>query len=462
MSKGKRRDGAKAAREQDRGAATGGDQGPRGRLAQDLSLPLSLEEGRPPRLAQHASYLVLVAIAGFFAWAATAQLTERAAARGQITPAGSSYSVQHPDGGTVAALAVSEGQTVEAGQTLLRLAPQAATADLDQLLAREAALRLKAERLSAFAQDRAPDFSFAADYPDLVADQRDILRTQNDSRAQQLSVIDRQIEQRRSRLASARDRLPEAKRQVAIMKEQLEMRRELAEKGLVSRVVLLETERAHSEATARLAGLRSEIAEARQAVDEARERQVELRAQLTNEAFDAIGQTNAELAETRAQLAKLRDRVRRLRIAAPSDGVVEGLEVNSLGAVVKPGEPLMRIVPTGKELVAEVRLDPQDVGHVAAGDPARVKVSTYDPMTFGTIAGRVRRISASTFTTDDGVPYYRTEIALDSSHFSRGGRVHALLPGMIVDADIVTGEKTVLGYLAKPVYRALSQSFGER
>jgi multidrug efflux pump subunit AcrA (membrane-fusion protein) len=272
MSKGKRPDGAKGARKQDRGAATGGAQGPRGRLAQDLSLPLSLEEGRPPGLARHASYLVLVAIAGFFAWAATAQLTERAVARGQITPTGSSYSVQHPDGGTVAALAVSEGQTVEAGQTLLRLAPHAATADRDQLLAREAALRLKAERLRAFAQDRAPDFGFAADYPDLVADQRDILRTQRDSRAQQLSVIDRQIEQRRSRLASARDRLPEAKRQVAIMKEQLEMRRELAEKGLVSRVVLLETERAHSEATARLAGLRSEIAEARQAVDEARER----------------------------------------------------------------------------------------------------------------------------------------------------------------------------------------------
>lgn len=443
-------------------AAANGAQAPRGQLAQNLSLPLTLEEGRPPRLARHASYLVLVAIAGFFAWAAMAQLTERAVARGQIMPTGSSYSVQHADGGTVAELAVSEGQTVQAGQTLLRIASAAATADRDQLLAREVALRLKVERLRAFAQDRAPDFGFAAAYPNLIADQQDILRTQDESRSQRLSVFDRQIAQRRSRVASATDRLPELRRQVAIMKEQLEMRRELAEKGLVSRVVLLETERAHSEATARLAGLRSEIAEARQAVDEARERQVELRGQLTNEAFDQIGQTNAELAETRAQLAKLRDRVRRLRVTAPSDGVVEGLKVNSLGAVVKPGEPLMRIVPTGKELFAEVRLDPRDVGHVALGDQATVKVSTYDPMTFGTIAGRVRQISASTFTTDDGVPYYRTEIALDSSHLSRGGQEHALLPGMIVDADIVTGEKTVLGYLAKPVYRALSQSFGER
>lgn len=435
---------------------------PRGRLVQELALPLTLEEGRPPRLARQASYLVLVAIAGFFAWAAMAQITERAVASGQIMPSGNNYSVQHAEGGTVADLAVSEGQTVEAGQTLLRLTPTAATADRDQLLAREAALRLKTERLRAFAEERDPDFSFVDGYPQLIADQRDILRTQTASRAERLSVLDRQIEQRQSRLASARNRLPQSKRQVAILGEQLEMRRELAEKGLVSRVVLLETEAAHSEATARLAGLRSEIVEAGQAIEETRQQKVELRAQLTTEAFDEIGATNAELAETRAQLKKLRQRVARLRVTAPSDGIVEGMAVNSLGAVVQAGEPLMRIVPTGKELVAEVRLDPRDVGHVAAGDTATVKVSTYDPMTFGTISGEVRQVSASTFTTEDGAPYYRTEIALDSGHLSRGGRRHALLPGMVVDADITTGEKTVLRYLAKPVYRALSQSFGER
>lgn len=455
--RGKRANAGPAGQRQ---AAPGAE--PRGRLAQDLSLPLSLEEGRPPRLASQASYLVLIAIAAFFGWAATAQLTERAMARGSLVPTGSSYSVQHVEGGTVAELAVSEGQTVAAGATLLRLTPTAATADRDQLLAREVALRLKAERLRAFALERAPDFAFAADYPELVADQRDILRSQSASRAEQLDVLRRQTEQRQAQLRAAIDQQPEVERQVTILEEQLEMRRDLAAKGLVSRVVLLESERAHSEATARLTAVRSEIAKARQAVGESRQRAVELQAQLTNQAFDQIGQTTAELAETRAQLAKLRERVARLRIAAPSDGVVEGLAVNTLGAVVKPGETLMRIVPTGKELVAEVRLDPRDVGHVAAGDAATVKVSTYDPMSFGTIDGRVRQISASTFKTEEGVPYYRTEIALDRAHLERNGQRHALLPGMIVDADIVTGQKTVLGYLAKPVYRALSQSFGER
>jgi HlyD family secretion protein/adhesin transport system membrane fusion protein len=142
--------------------------------------------------------------------------------------------------------------------------------------------------------------------------------------------------------------------------------------------------------------------------------------------------------------------------------VVEGLKVNSLGTVVKPGEPLMRIVPTGKELVAEVRLDRRDIGHVAAGDTASVKVSTYDPTTFGTIAGRVRQISAATFTTEDGVPYYRNG-ARPRQQPTQPRRPDAPAAGGHDRARRHRHQlKSVLGYLAKPVYRALSQSLGKR
>jgi HlyD family secretion protein/adhesin transport system membrane fusion protein len=434
----------------------------RSRLAQTLALPLALEEGRPPRLAAHVGFLALFAVAGFLGWASVATITERAVAQGQIMPAGEVQAIQHLEGGLVSAILVEEGARVAEGQPLLRLSPTGTVADREQLRAREMSLALRAERLRAFAGGRAPDFAFAADRPDLVADQQAIHDIQVTARDERLSVLDRRIEQRRAELASFTEQEEALRRQVEILTEQLDMRRQLLEQGLVSRVVFLETERSVSQASAQLSSLLGEAARAAEALGEAETQKIELRANLASDALEEMGRTTAELAEVREQLAKLDDRVERLEVVAPAAGLVQGLAVGTLGAVVAPGDLLMELVPVSGEMRAEVRLDPRDIGHVQVGDPAVIKVSTYDPMRFGTIDGTIERISASTFTDENGAPFYRGTVALDRAHVGRDGAEHALSPGMVVSADIVTGEKTVMEYLLKPVYRAFDTAMGER
>lgn len=434
----------------------------RSRLSQALALPLSLEEGRPPRLASYVSVLGLVAVLGFLGWSAVAEVTERAVVNGQVMPAGRVQAVQHLEGGIVSEILVGEGQLVAAGQPLLRLSPTSPVADREQLRAREVALALRAERLRAFAEGREPDLAFGLEYPDLVADQHSIYRTQDSARREQLGVLARRVEQRRAELASFKEQESSLRRQVAILTEQLGMRQALLDKGLVSRVVFLETERAVTQANAQLAALLGEMSRASEAVGEAELQQVELQASLANDALEQMGTTTAELAEVREQLGKLEDRVERLVVLAPSDGVVQGLSVTTLGGVVGPGQILAEVVPLDDEMIAEVRLDPRDIGHVEVGDPAVVRISTYDPMRFGTIPGKISTLSPSTFTSEQGDPFYKGVIMLAQNHVGRTGDRHLILPGMVVTADIVTGQKTLLEYLAKPIYRALDQAFGER
>jgi HlyD family secretion protein/adhesin transport system membrane fusion protein len=240
------------------------------------------------------------------------------------------------------------------------------------------------------------------------------------------------------------------------------MRKQLLDKGLVSRVTYLETERALSQARGDLTGVQGKIAEARGALGEARNSLLELDAKLRNEALGEMGLVTAELAQVREKLARLEDRVARLEVTAPVRGIVKGLRIKTIGGVVRPGETLMELVPLGDALVAEVKIMPRDIGHVAIGQPAKVKISTYDSARFGGLDGTLKQISASTFQEDRGEAYYKGVIELSQDHVGSDPEANPILPGMVVDADIVTGNRSLFRYFLKPIFRGLDSSFHER
>ncbi|NJN06137.1 MAG: HlyD family efflux transporter periplasmic adaptor subunit, partial [Rhodobacteraceae bacterium] len=151
-----------------------------------------------------------------------------------------------------------------------------------------------------------------------------------------------------------------------------------------------------------------------------------------------------------------------MEIAAPVRGIVKGLQTKTIGGVVRPGETLMELVPLGDSLVAEVKIAPSDIGHIAIGQPAKVKVSTYDSARFGGIDGTLKHISASTFQEDRGEAFYKGVIELSRDHVGNDPSANPILPGMVVDADIVTGNRSLFRYLLKPVYRGLDNAFHER
>lgn len=147
---------------------------------------------------------------------------------------------------------------------------------------------------------------------------------------------------------------------------------------------------------------------------------------------------------------------------SPVRGIVKGLKLHTVGGVVAPGEVLLEIVPMDEELIVETRISPYDIGHVQVNQPAKVKVIAYDFARYGAISGVLKSISASTFRDDDGVPFYKGIIDLDKNHLGDDPDTNLVLPGMTVQADINTGEKSILQYLLKPIYVSASQAFRER
>lgn len=432
------------------------------RLIKLLSQPLILEEVGPPRLLANLLRVVGVLIVGLIVWSAIAEVRETALAEGQVIPAGSVYRVQHLEGGIVAQILVEDGDIVEAGEPLIRLESASAESEFERLLAREAGLALRAERLRAFVMGRAADFGEGRNYPNLVADQQAILEMQIESQESQRKVLDARLEQQKAQLASFGEQRKSLARQVSILEEELGMRSELMQKGLVSRVVYLETERTLNRTRGELATVIGEAAKATAAVREAQNSLTETDAGLRNESLKEMGEVTSELAQVREELAKLEDRVARLEIRSPARGIVKGLEARTVGGVIPPGVVIMDIVPFDETLVAEVRISPRDVGHLKVGQKADVKVSTYDVARFGSVEGNLQQISASTFEDEQGEPYYRGIVALASDHVGRDPEANLILPGMVVDVAINTGSKSVLQYLLKPVYRGFDRAFSER
>jgi len=432
------------------------------RLIKYLAKPLVLEESGPPRVLLHFSFFICLLVGGFLAWAAITELQETAQTSGQIMPAGSVHVVQHLEGGIVSQILVEDGQIVQAGDTLVRLQPAIATADLEQLRAREAALALKAERLRAFVLGGTPDQSAGRGHPELAKDETAILQMQLAARDSERAVLLSRVEQREAELQSLRERKKSLEREVAILDEQVEMRRPLMERNLLARTTFLDSERALTSTAGELSAVAGEIARTEAELNEAQHTIIEMEAKLSNEALKEMGNVAGELAEVRQQLAKLGDRVVRLEIKAPVQGIVKGLATRTVGGVVAPGDPIAEIVPIDDELVAEVRIQPRDVGHLKVGQEARVQVTTYDVARFGSVEGRLEQISASTFTDEEGNPFYRGIIALTQNYVGDRPGFNPILPGMVVDAAISTGSKSLIRYLLKPVYRSLDIAFSER
>lgn len=426
-----------------------------------------LEEAGPPRLLTMSLILICALVAGLIAWSAVSVVPESVSAQAEIRPVGSVHVVQHLEGGIVAAVLVRDGDTVAPGQPLLRMAPAARESELHEMRARRAGLALRAERLRALIDDREPVFLlFGDDYPGLVEDQQSAYLLARRATDNQLKILSTRVAQRESEVKVLKEQATALMSQVALVEEELSMRKTLLDKKLVSRIVYLETEREYNRLLGRLAEVAANRERAELAVSEAVESLREFESRRRNELVTELAGATAELAQVDEALARLQDRVVRLDVSSPVAGVVNGLQVKTAGAVVEPGAGLLEIVPTDTRLHLEAKIAARDIGHVSVGQKVDIKISSFDFSRFGSVQGRVEQIAANSFADKEGQVFYRAEVSLAKDYVSaaEGGtvRIYPLRPGMTAQADIVTGSRSILEYLLKPVYLSLSKAFSER
>ena len=435
---------------------------PRAR-AHYLNQAIQLEETTPINIITIAIMFSGGLLVALVLWAHITQIKEVATTRGEVIPADLIHNVQHLEGGIVSEILVRNGDFVNKGQSLLRFAPPATMADLEQMSVRYASLLLEQERLHALIENRNPEFGATGNsYPELATQQLTIYQAQLNSQKQKVLVIDQQIEQKKSEKQRSLNQSSIMKKEVKLLEEQVDIRKNLNKTGVVARDELLTTQIQLSENLREYRQFQDNFIVAKTTLAEARQRRKDAEFQFIKDIQLEAGNIISEIAEVEQTLIRLNDRARRLNVVAPVSGIVQALAINSINAVAEPGKIILRIVPMDDELIVESRIMPDDVGHVHIGQSADVKIDSYDSSRFGSIDGTVKQISATTYLDEKNNPYYRAEITLSQTWVGDNPETMKIIPGMTVQANIETGTKSILAYLLRPISRGFDNAFSER
>jgi HlyD family secretion protein/adhesin transport system membrane fusion protein len=435
------------------------------RVRRHLSQAVVFEEGGVGPLVRGSMLTTIMTVSALIAWAAITPVKEVAVTNGQVVPSSFIRPVQHLEGGIVNQVMVKEGQLVRQGDVLIKLDPAQALAELEQTRARETGLLLKAERLRAFAESRAPNFAAVRDElsdQGQTLDQGAIFEAQERARESAAQVLVKQIEQRRADIVLYNDQITAIEPQIQLLSAEIDIRKQLMERELIPKVIFFNTMREYERLKGERSRFQGQLRAAREALAEAENRLDDHRRKLSHDAFNEMGAVTAELAQLREARAKLEDRVMRLEVVSPVRGIVQELAVTSPGAVIQAGGMVAKIVPVDDSLLVESQITPRDIGNVTIGQPVRIKVASYDFARFGAVGGHLEQVSASTFLDEKKNPYYKGLVALDKPYVGDNPNRNHILPGMTVQVDVITGEKTILQYLLKPIYLAANQAFQER
>jgi HlyD family secretion protein len=411
----------------------------------------------------------LVFVAGFGAWSVLAPLAEAAIAPGVIKVEGNRRTIQHLEGGIVREILVRDGSKVEAGQVLIRLEDTQSDATLETSRAQRWALLAQDARLTAEAL-RAREVAFPAElldggHPravDAVVGQRALFEARTASLHSQLNVLNARIDQQNAAISGSRGQLVAARRQLELIRQEEQMRRGLVQQGLARLPDLLAVQRA-------LAGLEGSIQQHTGDIERATATIAEAQRQIQQVTDQRMQEVSAELREVRGKLAEAEERVRaaadvqtRRDILAPEPGTVVNLRLFTLGAVVKPGDPVMDLVPDHDRLVAEVNVQPGDIDVVYPGLKAEIRLPAFKQRLVPYLHGEVTWVAADVTTNEQSrQQYYRSYILIDREQLARLPNVF-LTPGMPVEAHVQIGERSFFRYITQPIRDSFHRAFREQ
>jgi len=415
---------------------------------------------RAQRIVRAAVVIVLLLIV----WASLAHVEEVTRGDGRVIPSKQLQVVQSLDGGVVSEILVQEGQVVEAGQMLLKIDETRATSGVRESAAQGFALLAKQARLRALAEGSA----FAppalrngndAEQKRIVDEERRLYETRLSELNTLVAINQQQLQQRQQELSEMRSRKSSADRSLEFSQQELAKTKPLLASGAVSEVDILRLEREVSKSRGESEQAGAQIARVQAAIGEAQRKIQETELTFRNEArkdmADVMGKLNA-LNEGAVALA---DRVDKSQVKSPVRGRVQRLLANTVGGVVQPGKDIVEIVPLDDNLVLEAKVQPKDIAFIRPGQDATVKFTAYDFSIYGGLAAKVENISPDTVVDERGNAFYLVRVRTLQTRFSEKMPV---IPGMTAEVDVLTGRKTVMAYLLKPVLKAKAYALRER
>ena len=409
--------------------------------------------------------LIAVAAVGMLlliVWATFAQVDVVTRGSGRVIPSSKAQIVQPAEPATVAEILVRGGQSVKRGQLLVRLDDAESSSELGQLQTENERLAVRSQRLAeeAGVGGGSEDCSAGS----VCAEERSLQQARVATARSQQSALGSAVEQRRRDLQEANATAAALEDSVRLAREQVNMLEPLAERGVVPRTDLLSAQRELVDTQGRLSAARQAAARASASISQAQADLSAARSEFRQQALTERSELNTRIAVNEQTIRGAAARQQRNELRAPADGVVNDVQITTVGGFVNAGQKIMQIIPVGDKLLVEARVTPRDIGFIKVGDRANVKVTAYDFSIYGGMQGRVQQVSAdSIFDEVERQAYYTVLIETDRSYLRGvGGQRLPIVPGMICDVEILTGSRSVLSYLYKPIEKAFGEAMTER
>ena len=412
---------------------------------------------RIDRIATEAQgrFVVITSVCTVLAliWSVVVEIDKVTRASGRIVTQQTKQEVQHLEGGIIAEILVKEGETVVAGQPLMRIEnsffkSELAQAAIEQAAKRARLMRLDAETSGAKQVKFPPEIAAAS--RQVVENENTLFRRRQANLNEQLAILSQQQRQKEIELSELRSRQPSVSRERQISEERLLSLKNLSALGAASNNERLEAERVMQQAITRLSDLAHEIPRTEAALSEIDQRKTEAISRFQADAEKERAQTATDIEKLTKSIEALQDRSRRSDVNATVGGIINKLNVTTVGGVAKAGEALAEIVPADGSIDVEMKLSPADRAEVWPGQRAIVKVSAYEYSVYGGLSARVSDISPDAHQDERGVPYFRVRLEADAAAL---GPDHPVLPGMLADVDVIGNRQSVLGTILKPLRR---------
>lgn len=406
-----------------------------------------------------------VGLALFLVWAALAQVDEVTRGQGQVIPSSRVQVIQSAEPATIEDILVRSGQVVRRGQLLVRLDDTESSSALAQIQAENEALQARAARLGSEGQGGTAACPPGPDgrVPAACAEEAALQAVRASALQSRLSALNAAVEQRRRDLGEAQATVRSLQGSLTLAQRNVDMLEPLAARSIIPQTELLQARREVVDIQGRLSAAQEATSRAGAGIREAQAQASEAQLQFRQEALNERTQIATRIAVNTESARGAAGRVQRSEIRAPTDGVVNDVQVTTRGGFVNAGQKIMEVVPLGERLLVETRVRPSDIAFIRVGDRALVKVTAYDFATYGGLDGRVVQVAAdSTYDEQTREAYFTVIVETDRSYLQSGGRRLPITPGMMCDVEIITGRKSILDYLLHPVLRARNEALRER
>ena len=403
-----------------------------------------------------------IVFAVFVVWAAVAQLDEVTRGEGKVIPSRQVQILQSIDGGLVSEILVREGEIVQPEQLLIKIDETRFVSSVKENQAQYLGLVARAARLRAISEGKpfVPPPEVMKEDPSIVEQERQFYEARNDELTAAVSIARQQLNQRHQELNEAQAKRAQASQGYELTSKELSVTRPLINSGAVSEVELLRLERDVSRYRGERDMASAQISRVQSSINEAQRKIEEVELTFRNEASKELSEVMSKLNSLAEGSVALSDRVKQSSIRSPVKGTVKRLLVNTVGGVIQPGKDMIEIVPLEDTLLLEARVLPRDIAFLRPGQPVIVKFTAYDFSIYGGLDGTLEHIGADTVMDEKGNAFYTVRVRTSKPGF--GDANLPIIPGMIAEVDILTGKKSVLAYLLKPVLRAKSVALTER